>query len=589
MAGKIPQSFIDELLARTDIVELIDSRVRLKKAGKNYQACCPFHNEKSPSFSVSPEKQFYHCFGCGAHGNAIGFLMEYDGLNFPDAIDDLAGQLGLTVPREENGSYSTSSTPAVSADQYQLMEQANRFYQGQLRQAPAAIDYLKGRGLSGEVVKKYGIGYAPAGWDGLRQLLARSRELEQQLITLGMLIQKDNGGSYDRFRDRIMFPIRDRRGRIIGFGGRVLGDGTPKYLNSPETPIFHKGKELFGLYEVKEAQRNPTRILIVEGYMDVVALAQYGIDYAVASLGTATTSDHMQLLFRTAPEIICCYDGDKAGREAAWRALENALPGLQDGRELKFAFLPQEHDPDSFVRAHGREAFEEYLNQAQPFSDFLFERLARDLNLSGEAGQNELANKAIALIRRVPEGFTREGLITKLSQQLRWGENERRLRDIFARQEKEEQQPEAPAARYSKIKLTPVRRAIALVVQHPQVAAKLPPLPHELLGLREPGIGFLLQLLTLLHNNPMTTGQLLEQWRGTKEGEGLARLAALDEVTAGENILEELEDTCAYLIDLFLQQRMAELQHKASNGGLSQEEKQVLLLLLSETKQKNNG
>ena len=589
MAGKIPQSFIDELLARTDIVELIDSRVRLKKAGKNYQACCPFHNEKSPSFSVSQEKQFYHCFGCGAHGNAIGFLMEYDGLNFPDAIDDLAGQLGLTVPREENGSYSTSSTPAVSADQYQLMEQANRFYQGQLRQAPAAIDYLKGRGLSGEVVKKYGIGYAPAGWDGLRQLLARSRELEQQLITLGMLIQKDNGGSYDRFRDRIMFPIRDRRGRIIGFGGRVLGDGTPKYLNSPETPIFHKGKELFGLYEVKEAQRNPTRILIVEGYMDVVALAQYGIDYAVASLGTATTSDHMQLLFRTAPEIICCYDGDKAGREAAWRALENALPGLQDGRELKFAFLPQEHDPDSFVRAHGREAFEEYLNQAQPFSDFLFERLARDLNLSGEAGQNELANKAIALIRRVPEGFTREGLITKLSQQLRWGENERRLRDIFARQEKEEQQPEAPAARNSKIKLTPVRRAIALVVQHPQVAAKLPPLPHELLGLREPGIGFLLQLLTLLHNNPMTTGQLLEQWRGTKEGEGLARLAALDEVTAGENILEELEDTCAYLIDLFLQQRMAELQHKASNGGLSQEEKQELLLLLSETKQKNNG
>ena len=590
MAGKIPQSFIDELLARTDIVELIDSRVRLKKAGKNYQACCPFHNEKSPSFSVSPEKQFYHCFGCGAHGNAIGFLMEYDGLNFPDAIDDLAGQLGLSVPREESGSYGSSQPDhIISADHYLSLEQASRFFQGQLRQSSAAIDYLKGRGLSGEIVKKYGIGYAPAGWDGLRQLLARTRELEQQLVTLGMLIQKDNGGSYDRFRDRIMFPIRDRRGRIIGFGGRVLGEGTPKYLNSPETPIFHKGKELFGLYEVKEAQRNPARILIVEGYMDVVALAQYGIDYAVASLGTATTSDHMQLLFRTAPEIICCYDGDKAGREAAWRALENALPGLQDGRELKFAFLPQEHDPDSFVRAHGREAFEEYLNQAQPFSDFLFERLARDLNLSGEAGQNELANKAVALIRRVPEGFTREGLITKLSQQLRWGENERRLRDIFARQEKEEQQDDPKPRPASKIKLTPVRRTIALVVQHPQIAAQLPPLPHELLGLREPGIGFLLQLLTLLHDNPMTTGQLLEQWRGTKEGEGLARLAALDEITAGENILEELEDTCAYLIDLFLQQRMADLQNKASNGGLSQEEKQELLLLLNETKQKNNG
>src|SRR5574344_196341 len=590
MAGKIPQSFIDELLARTDIVELIDSRVRLKKAGKNYQACCPFHNEKSPSFSVSPEKQFYHCFGCGAHGNAIGFLMEYDGLNFPDAIDDLAGQLGLSVPREENGGHgSAQPAPVISADQYQLMEQASRFFQGELRQSSAAIDYLKGRGLSGEIVKKYGIGYAPAGWDGLRQRLARTRDQEQQLVTLGMLIQKDNGGSYDRFRDRIMFPIRDRRGRIIGFGGRVLGDGTPKYLNSPETPIFHKGKELFGLYEVKEAQRNPARILIVEGYMDVVALAQYGIDYAVASLGTATTSDHMQLLFRTAPEIICCYDGDNAGREAAWRALENALPGLQDGRELKFAFLPQEHDPDSFVRAHGREAFEEYLNQAQPFSDFLFERLARDLNLSGEAGQNELANKAVALIRRVPEGFTREGLITKLSQQLRWGENERRLRDIFARQEKEEQQPGAPTSRNNKVKLTPVRRAIALVVQHPQIAAQLPPLPHELLGLREPGIGFLLQLLTLLHGHPMTTGQLLEQWRGTKEGEGLARLAALDEITAGENIVEGLEDTGASLIDLVLQRRMADLQNKASNGGLSPEEKQELLLLLSETKQKNNG
>lgn len=602
MAGKIPQSFIDDLLARTDIVELIDSRVRLKKAGKNYQACCPFHNEKSPSFSVSQEKQFYHCFGCGAHGNAIGFLMEFDGLNFPDAIEDLAGQLGLTVPREENGSsLSHYSAPVISNDLYQMMEQACRFYQTQLRQSPAAIEYLKKRGLSGEVAKKYAIGYAPSGWDGLRKLIGRTREQEEQLMTLGMLIKKDNGGSYDRFRDRIMFPIRDQRGRIIGFGGRVLGDGTPKYLNSPETEIetavngkqvkttiFHKGVELFGLYEVKQAHRNPSRILIVEGYMDVVALAQYGIDYAVASLGTATTSDHMHRLFRTTPEIICCYDGDRAGREAAWRALENALPKLQDGKELKFVFLPPEHDPDSFVRAHGREAFEAYLDQAQPFSEFLFERLTRDLNLSGEAGQNELANKAVALIRRVPEGFTREGLITKLSQRLRWGENERRLRDIFARQEKEEQQP-ASVQRPGKMKLTPVRRALALIVQYPQIAAQLPPLPHELLGLREPGIGFLLQLLTQLHHNPMTTGQLLEQWRGTKEGEGLARLAMLDEITAGENILQELEDTCARLIDLFLEQRMAELQNKATNDGLSHDEKQELMLLLNETKQKNNA
>lgn len=589
MAGKIPQSFIEDLLARTDIVDLIDGRVRLKKAGKNYQACCPFHNEKSPSFSVSPEKQFYHCFGCGAHGNAIGFLMEYDGLTFPDAIEELAGNLGIPVPRDEKGQGGSSgSNPAISADQYQLMEQASRFFQGQLRNSSAAIDYLKGRGLSGEVVKKFAIGYAPAGWDGLRQLLGRNRELEQQLITLGMLIQKDQGGSYDRFRDRIMFPIRDRRGRIIGFGGRVLGEGTPKYLNSPETPIFHKGKELFGLYELKEANRNPSRILIVEGYMDVVALSQYGIDYAVASLGTSTTSDHMHLLFRTTPEVVCCYDGDNAGREAAWRALENALPSLQDGRELKFVFLPAEHDPDSFVRAHGRDAFEQRLAEAQPFADFLFERLTRDLNLSGEAGQNELAQKAVALIRRVPEGFTREGLITKLSQRLRWGESERRLRDIMARQEKQEsdtaQRPLAARTTQSKMKLTLVRRAIALAVQHPQVAAQLPPLPQALLGLREPGIGFLLQLLELLHGNPMTTGQLLEHWRGTREGEGLARLAMLEEIAVGENTLQELEDTCARLIDRFLQQRVTDLQNKASAEGLSQEEKQELILLLTESK-----
>ncbi|MFC3914723.1 DNA primase [Pseudaeromonas sharmana] len=593
MAGKIPQSFIEQLLARTDIVELIDSRVRLKKAGKNYQACCPFHNEKSPSFTVSQEKQFYHCFGCGAHGNAIGFLMEYDGLNFPDAIEELAAQFNIPVPREEGrnaGHGNSAPQPAVTADQYQLMEHASRFYQAQLRQSPTAIEYLKGRGLSGEIVKAYGIGYAPAGWDGLRQLLVRNREQEQQLVTLGMLIAKDQGGSYDRFRDRVMFPIRDRRGRIIAFGGRVLGDGTPKYLNSPETPIFHKGRELFGLFEAKEADRNPARLLIVEGYMDVVALAQFGIRYAVASLGTSTTADHMQLLFRATPEVICCYDGDNAGREAAWRALENALPCLQDGRSLKFVFLPPEHDPDSFVRANGREAFERYLDAAQPFGEFLFERLSRDLNLSGEAGQYELANKAAAMIRRVPEGFTREGLITRLSQHLRWGENERRLREIFARQEKEEQKPNPGMP---KIKLTPVRRALALIIQHPQIAAQLPPLPDELAQLREPGISFLLQLLTRLRASPeATTAILLEQWRGSKEGEILAQLAMLDlfdsNLNQSPDILGELQDTLLGFINRYFEQRLSELQSRASQGTLSNDEKQELLLLLNETKQKSH-
>ena len=591
MAGKIPQSFIEDLLARTDIVELIDSRVRLKKAGKNYQACCPFHNEKSPSFSVSPEKQFYHCFGCGAHGNAIGFLMEYDGLNFPDAVEELAGTLGVTVPRDEGGRGGSQAPagPAPSADQYQLMNQASQFYQSQLRKSPEAINYLKGRGLSGEIVKQFAIGYAPSGWDGLKQLLVRNREQEQQLITLGMLIQKESGGSYDRFRDRIMFPIRDRRGRIIGFGGRVLCDGTPKYLNSPETPIFHKGKELFGLYEIKAANRNPPRVLIVEGYMDVVALAQYGIDYAVASLGTSTTSDHMHLLFRTTPEVICCYDGDNAGREAAWRALENALSCLQNGRELKFVFLPPEHDPDSFVREQGREAFEQYLAAAQPFADFLFERLSRDINLSGEAGQNELANKAIALIRRVPEGFTREGLITKLSQRLRWGENEKRLREIFARQEKEADQAAKPKS--DSIKLTPVRRAIALLVQYPAIAAELPQLPQELTQLQEPGITFLMQLMAQLQQRPgLNTAQLLELWRGSKEGAALARLATIElfDSTLGQepDIHAELQDTLLGFIDRYFEQRIAQLQAKEKP---SREELNELLLLLGEIKAKNHN
>lgn len=361
----------------------------------------------------------------------------------------------------------------------------------------------------------------------------------------------------------------------------MIGDGTPKYLNSPETPIFHKGKELFGLYQVKEKYRNPQRILIVEGYMDVVALAQYGVDYAVASLGTATTPDHMHLLFRTTPEVICCYDGDNAGREAAWRAFENALTSLQDGRNLRFVFLPQEHDPDSYVREYGREVFEQQLDQAQSFADFMFERLSRDINLTGEAGQNELANKAIALIRRVPEGFNRESLLTKLSAHLRWGENEKRLRDIFKRQELDAQTQSTPTKTAGKIKLTLIRRAIALVVQHPSQAALLPPLPDVLKSLHEPGIEIFISLLEQLHNNPMTTGQLLEHWRGTREGNALAQLAMLEGVAIGDNIQQELEDVCDRLLDLYLQQRLDILQKQVH---LTPEEKQELLFLLTEFK-----
>ncbi|MFM5876214.1 DNA primase [Aeromonas veronii] len=583
MAGRIPQSFIDDLLVRTDIVELIDSRVRLKKAGKNYQACCPFHNEKSPSFTVSQEKQFYHCFGCGAHGNAIGFVMEYDGLEFPDAIEELASMQGMQVPREQSIGGSANSQPAVSKDLFELMNQIARFYESNLKSAPHAVEYLKGRGLTGEVVKRFNIGYAPSDWDQVRRRFGASRDHEQLLISGGMLITRDNGpGSYDRFRDRIMFPIRDKRGRVIGFGGRVLGDGTPKYLNSPETPIFHKGRELFGLYEVKQAHKDPRRILVVEGYMDVVALGQYGIDYAVAALGTATTSDHIHTLFRTTAEVVCCYDGDNAGREAAWRALDNALPHLQDGRELKFVFLPDGEDPDSLVRQIGKEGFEALLDEAQPFADFMFQRLRRDAILLGEAGKHEIAHEAAELIRRVPEGFTREGLITRLSSMMRWGENKQRIAELFARNS----QPKAEVNKPKAIKLTPLRRALALMVQYPAVAAKLPSMP-ELAGLRVQGIKFLLQLHQQILAQPgITTGILLEHWRGTKEGEILAQLAMyypFEEINPDQapDIQRELEDTFFGFTSQVLNQRIEELQNKERP---SQAEMQELMMLLREMK-----
>ncbi|NAX39732.1 DNA primase, partial [Vibrio sp. V26_P1S5P106] len=389
MAGQIPRSFIDDLLARLDIVDIIDARVKLKKKGKNYSACCPFHNEKTPSFSVSQEKQFYHCFGCGVHGNAIDFLMEYERLEFPEAIEELASSLGLEVPREERpGGPFNKQAPRTNSEEkrtlYDLMGSIAQFYRQQLK-APTsrqAIEYLKNRGLSGEIVQKFGIGYVADEWDLIRKNFGQSRQNQEMLVTGGMLIENDKGNRYDRFRGRIMFPIRDRRGRVIGFGGRVIGDGTPKYLNSPETPIFHKGKELYGLYEVLEAYREPEQILVVEGYMDVVALAQYGVDYSVASLGTSTTGDHLQLLFRQTNTVVCCYDGDRAGREAAWRALENALGYLKTGNILKFLFLPDGEDPDSYIRTQGKERFEQAIKEAKPLSSYLFDNLIDSYNIN---------------------------------------------------------------------------------------------------------------------------------------------------------------------------------------------------------------
>lgn len=393
----IPRDFINELIARTDIVELIDHKVPLKKAGKNYSACCPFHSEKSPSFTVSQDKQFYHCFGCGAHGNAIDFVMEYDRLEFLDAIDELAGQHGLEVPREQGT--GTRRDEGLSRDLYQLMEEASLYFQHQLKadtDKQKVVDYLEMRGLSDDVVKHFGIGFAPDSWDGLLSRYRSNQDAQDKLLTAGMVIAKDNGRRYDRFRDRLMFPIRDRRGRVIAFGGRVLGDGTPKYLNSPETPIFHKGNELYGLYELKQKHRDVDKILIVEGYMDVVALAQFGVDYAVASLGTSTTAEQLQLLLRNAHQVVCCYDGDNAGKDAAWRALETALPLLKPGDQIKFMFLPQGEDPDSMVRKIGKTAFEALIESAQNLADFLFDTLAQKYGTD----KGNLAKQAIASLKK---------------------------------------------------------------------------------------------------------------------------------------------------------------------------------------------
>jgi DNA primase len=368
----IPNDFIQTLLSRVDIVEVVDRLVPLKKAGANYVACCPFHGEKTPSFTVSPTKQFYHCFGCGAHGTAIGFLMEYSQKAFPDAVEELARDAGLTVPRVERAGEKERREEAADLTEQLLV--AAKFYRAQLKESRRAIDYLKGRGLTGTIAALYGIGYAPDAWQSLEQ--AFPDYSDSSLDAAGLVIRGEANKRYDRFRDRIMFPIHDVRGRVVGFGGRVLDRGEPKYLNSPETPVFSKGRELYGLYQARHAIRDAERVVVVEGYMDVVALAQHGIGYAVATLGTSTTAVHVQKLFRLTDTVVFCFDGDNAGRKAAWRALESALPALADGKNAQFLFLPDGEDPDDFVRKRGKAAFEQALKGAVPLSEFLLRDLA---------------------------------------------------------------------------------------------------------------------------------------------------------------------------------------------------------------------
>ncbi len=531
MAGRIPQSFIDELLSRTDIVEVVGSRVQLKKGGREWKAPCPFHNEKTPSFWVSPDKQFYHCFGCGAHGTALGFLMEHDKLPFPDAVDELASRLGLEVPREDDG---RGARERPGEDLYSLLTQVTQFYRDALKDSEHARDYVTRRGLNSETCVQFAIGYAPDAWDAVLTRFGGAEERVRRLLDVGLVIERSGGreaGHYDRFRDRLMFPIRDIRGRTVGFGGRIIGDGEPKYLNSPETPLFHKGRELYGLYEARQALRQVDRLLVVEGYMDVVRLAQAGIHYAVATLGTATTPEHLNRLFRVTSEVVFCFDGDRAGRSAAWRALENSLGHARDGRQLKFLFLPEGDDPDSLVGKEGKDAFEARLGGAVPLSEFLVGQLASQVELGSVDGRARLAELARPLVQRVPEGIYRELLLDRLAEEVRMPAS--RLFELLgldgsvpaARRQQQSTRPRPGTSAGRKPLLT---QAIMLVLHHPGSARAVVEL-EALRALPERGIDVLAELIETAAGNPkLTTAQLVERWRDRPEGARLAELAAAE-------------------------------------------------------------
>lgn len=589
MAGRIPRDFIDDLLSRTDIVELIDSRVKLKKAGRNYQACCPFHNEKTPSFTVSQDKQFYHCFGCGAHGNAISFMMEYDRLEFPEAIEDLARFHGLEVPREKGATLGLNpQQKQQQADDYQLMQQVTRFFQQQLKahpQASKAIDYLKSRGLSGEIVKQWEIGYAPPEWDTLLTTFGKTQAQQQQLLDLKLINENDNRRRYDFFRDRIMFPIRDKRGRVIGFGGRVLGEGTPKYLNSPETRIFHKGHELYGFYQVRQAQRKLQQILIVEGYMDVVALSQFGLDYAVASLGTATTPEHLQSLFRASNQIICCYDGDRAGRDAAWRALNNALPHLKDSIEMKFLFLPEGEDPDTLVRQIGKEALEQKFVDALPLSQFFFENLLQRHHTGSNEGKAALKAEAAPLIAQIQAENQQALLESELSKHM--GEQNRYIlqRDV-ERANSGKRIPRQDYSKLAKSQTSPIRMMLRLLLDDPSLASRCPQVDLSLLAdMQLAGMGLLQQVQHYCQQQPQAnTAQVLENFRHHPNINHLSKLLTLEHVIDANTSQKVYQDSFARLLDWYFLSRYEELLAKSRVSVLSDDEKQELNLLIKQHK-----
>ncbi|WP_122845546.1 DNA primase [Pseudomonas viridiflava] len=638
MAGLIPQSFIDDLLNRTDIVDVVSSRVQLKKTGKNFSACCPFHKEKTPSFSVSPDKQFYYCFGCGAGGNALGFIMDHDNLDFPQAVEDLAKAAGMEVPREQGVKGQKPRQPTDSP-LYPLLTAAAEFYRQALKNHPtrkAAVDYLKGRGLSGEIARDFGLGFAPPGWDNLYKHLSSDTLQQKVMIDAGLLIENaETGKRYDRFRDRVMFPIRDSRGRVIAFGGRVLGDDKPKYLNSPETPVFHKGQELYGLFEARKYNRNLDEIIVVEGYMDVIALAQQGLRNAVATLGTATSEEHLKRLFRVVPNVLFCFDGDQAGRNAAWRALEATLSSLQDGRRARFLFLPEGEDPDTLVRSEGTDAFRARINQhAQPLADYFFEQLTKEADPRSLEGKAHMATLAAPLIDKVPGANLKTLMRQRLTEitglrgeavsqlvqsapseappsydpyvdydampdfadyqpqggyeaQQEWtpkktgGPNQKKWEKKpwdkkGKRGDFEPRTPRVPTAVEP-----PMQAALRTLLHHPELAEKVENASH-FAAEDQSQAQLLVSLIEARQKNPnLRSLQLIARWHGTEQGRLLRALAEKEWLIEADNLEQQFFDT---ITSLSARQRERSLEHlisKARQTELSAEEKIQLRDLLN--------
>ncbi|RRV04780.1 DNA primase [Pseudomonas sp. v388] len=638
MAGLIPQSFIDDLLNRTDIVDVVSSRVQLKKAGKNYTACCPFHKEKTPSFSVSPDKQFYYCFGCGAGGNALGFIMDHDNLDFPQAVEDLAKAAGMEVPREQGVKGQKPRQPTDSP-LYPLLTAAAEFYRQALKHHPArkaAVDYLKGRGLSGEIARDFGLGFAPPGWDNLYKHLSSDTLQQKVMIDAGLLIENaETGKRYDRFRDRVMFPIRDSRGRVIAFGGRVLGDDKPKYLNSPETPVFHKGQELYGLFEARKHNRNLDEIIVVEGYMDVIALAQQGLRNAVATLGTATSEEHLKRLFRVVPNVLFCFDGDQAGRNAAWRALEATLSSLQDGRRARFLFLPEGEDPDTLVRSEGTDAFKARINQhAQPLADYFFEQLTKEADPRSLEGKAHLATLAAPLIDKVPGANLRILMRQRLTEitglngeavnqlvqsapseappsydpyvdydampdfadyqpqggydaQQEWtpkkagGPNQKKWdkKPWDKKGKRADFEPRAP--RVPTAVEPPMQAALRTLLHHPELAEKVENASH-FAAEDHAQAQLLVALIEARQKNPnLRSLQLIARWHGTEQGRLLRALAEKEWLIEADNLEQQFFDTITRLSASQRERSLDQLISKERQTGLTAEEKALLLKLLN--------